>query len=116
MSNEEERRDFLLAGACGRNTKRPPENAHAHPRSASGRAQSSQPDNFAPKVGHVGDEDLAQLTNINTHRRLTEESGGYELGTPLWQYEGQTGKSFNGGPMVWARRTQYLVVLRYPVL
>eukprot|EP00978_Attheya_sp_CCMP212_P001450 scaffold3024_cov98-Attheya_sp.AAC.1 len=48
MSNEKERRDFLLAGAYGRNTKRPPENAHAHPRSASGRAQSSQMGACAP--------------------------------------------------------------------
>eukprot|EP00978_Attheya_sp_CCMP212_P024836 scaffold78688_cov59-Attheya_sp.AAC.1 len=71
----------------------------------------SIPSRVLTKVGHVGDEDLARLTNIKTHRRLTEESG-YELGTPLWQYEGQTGKSFNRGPMVWARRTQYLTIGR----
>eukprot|EP00978_Attheya_sp_CCMP212_P043032 scaffold273667_cov77-Attheya_sp.AAC.1 len=37
-----------MSDAHGRNTKRPPENAHAHPRSASGRAQSSQVGACAP--------------------------------------------------------------------
>eukprot|EP00978_Attheya_sp_CCMP212_P026415 scaffold86835_cov36-Attheya_sp.AAC.2 len=37
-----------MSDAYGRNTKRPPENAHGHPRSASGRAQSSPVGACAP--------------------------------------------------------------------
>eukprot|EP00978_Attheya_sp_CCMP212_P019442 scaffold54471_cov25-Attheya_sp.AAC.1 len=37
--------------AYGGNTKRPPENAHGHPRSASGRAQSSQVGACTPTMG-----------------------------------------------------------------